>query len=170
MVGLPVLAAEANGALSSPWRAALTLLAALRGCSSSLLRRPPLARAAAAVPLIPIALATGWSGGMLFVLGLLPGPLEVDLNPMSVTLGALVIAISTEFSVLLSSRYRQEREAGAGPARAIELTYASTGRRGAGLGSDGDRRLRRPDRLRHPHAARLRHRDRGGPHACRCWA
>ncbi len=70
------------------------------------------------MPLIPIALATGWSAGVLFVLGLLPGPLEVDLNPMSVTLGALVIAISTEFSVLLSSRYRQEREAGAGPARA----------------------------------------------------
>ena len=68
---------------------------------------------AAAVPLIPIVLATGWSGGVLFLLGLLPGPLEVELNPMSVTLGALVIAISTEFSVLLSSRYRQER----GPAR-----------------------------------------------------
>ena len=84
-------------------------------------------RREAAVPLIPIALATGWSGGVLFLLGLLPGPLEVDLNPMSVTLGALVIAISTEFSVLLSSRYRQERERGAGPARAIELTYASTG-------------------------------------------
>ena len=115
------------------------------------------------MPLIPIALATGWSGGVLFVLGLLPGPLEVDLNPMSVTLGALVIAISTEFSVLLSSRYRQERDAGAGPARAIELTYASTGRGGAGLGRHGDRRLRRADRVRHPHAARLRHRDRGGP-------
>jgi predicted RND superfamily exporter protein len=64
---------------------------------------------------------------VLFLLGLLPGPLEVDLNPMSVTLGALVIAVSTEFSVLLSSRYRQEREAGAGPARAVELAYASTG-------------------------------------------
>ena len=79
------------------------------------------------MPLIPIALATGWSGGVVFVLGLLPGPLEVDLNPMSVTLGALVIAISTEFSVLLSARYRQERDGGAGPARAIELAYASTG-------------------------------------------
>ena len=58
---------------------------------------------------------------------MLPGPLEVDLNPMSVTLGALVIAISTEFSVLLSSRYRQEREKGAGPERALALTYGSTG-------------------------------------------
>jgi hydrophobe/amphiphile efflux-3 (HAE3) family protein len=126
VVGLPVLAAEANGALSSPWRRGLTLLAALAGVFLVLLavRR---SRRAAAIPLIPIALATGWSGGVLFLLGLLPGPLEVDLNPMSVTLGALVIAISTEFSVLLSSRYRQEREAGAGPARAIELTYASTG-------------------------------------------
>ena len=84
-------------------------------------------RQAAFVPLIPIALATGWSAGVLFILGMLPGPLEVDLNPMSVTLGALVIAISTEFSVLLSSRYRQEREKGAGPERALALTYGSTG-------------------------------------------
>jgi uncharacterized protein len=126
VVGLPVLAAEANAALSSPWRRALTLLAALLGVFLVLLAVRRSARAAA-VPLIPIALATGWSGGVLFVLGLLPGPFEVDLNPMSVTLAALVIAISTEFSVLLTSRYRQERAAGAGPSRAIELTYASTG-------------------------------------------
>ncbi|HEY7453236.1 MAG TPA: MMPL family transporter [Thermoleophilaceae bacterium] len=126
VVGLPVLAAEANGALSSPWRRGLTLLAALAGVFLVLLAARRSARQAA-VPLIPIALATGWSGLVLFVLGLLPGPFEVDLNPMSVTLGALVIAISTEFSVLLSSRYRQERDGGAGPARAIELAYASTG-------------------------------------------
>jgi uncharacterized protein len=126
VVGLPVLAAEANGALSSPWRRALTLVAALLGAFLVLLAVRRSVRAAA-VPLIPIALATGWSGGVLFLLGLLPGPLEVDLNPMSVTLAALVIAISTEFSVLLSSRYRQERGAGAGPTRAIELAYASTG-------------------------------------------
>ena len=126
VVGLPVLAAEANAALSSPWRRGLTLLAALAGVFLVLLLVRRSAREAA-VPLIPIALATGWSAGVLFLLGLLPGSLEVDLNPMSVTLGALVIAISTEFSVLLSSRYRQEREAGAGPARAIELAYASTG-------------------------------------------
>ncbi len=126
VVGLPVLAAEANSSLSSPWRRALTLLAALAGVFLVLFAARRSAREAA-VPLIPIALATGWSGLVLFILGLLPGPLEVDLNPMSVTLGALVIAISTEFSVLLSSRYRQERDGGAGPARAIELAYASTG-------------------------------------------
>jgi len=126
VVGLPVLAAEANGSLSSPWRRGLTLLAALAGVFLVLLAARRSAREAA-VPLIPIALATGWSGLVVFVLGLLPGPLEVKLNPMSVTLSALVIAISTEFSVLLSARYRQEREGGAGPSRAIELAYASTG-------------------------------------------
>ena len=74
----------------------------------------------AAVPLIPIAFATGWSALVLFLL-------RIPLNPMSAALGALVIAISTEFSVLLSARYEEERSSGAGPARALERTYASTG-------------------------------------------
>jgi predicted RND superfamily exporter protein len=53
--------------------------------------------------------------------------LRVPLNPMSVTLGALVIAISTEFSVLLSERYREERGRGLAPREALERTYRSTG-------------------------------------------
>jgi uncharacterized protein len=126
VVGLPVLAAESNAELASPLRRLLTLVAALAGVFLVLwaVRR---SRRDAAVPLIPIALASGWSAGLLFVLGLLPEPLQVKLNPMSVTLGALVVAISTEFSVLLSSRYAQERRRGAGPVRSIELAYASTG-------------------------------------------
>ena len=126
VVGLPVLAAEANGALASPWRRALMLVAAL-GAVFLVLLAVRRSRRAAAVPLIPIAFATGWSAGVVFLLGLLPGPFEVESNPMSITLGALVVAISTEFSVLLSARYDQERAAGAGPERAIELAYASTG-------------------------------------------
>jgi len=126
VVGLPVLAAEANAQLSSPWRRMLALLAALCAVFLVLLASRRSLRDAA-VPLIPIALASGWSAGLMFVLGLPPEPLRVALNPMSVTLGALVIAISTEFSVLLSARYRQEREAGASPAKAMELTYGSTG-------------------------------------------
>ena len=126
VVGLPALAAEANSQLSSPWRRLLTFLAALAAVFLVLLafRRD---RREAAVPLIPIAIAVGWASGVMFLLGLLPGPLKVELNPLSVTLGALVIAISTEFSVLLSARYRQERDAGASSARAIELAYGSTG-------------------------------------------
>ncbi|HEX2088224.1 MAG TPA: MMPL family transporter [Solirubrobacteraceae bacterium] len=120
LAGLPVLAAEANAAVASDSRRLLTLVAGLLAVFVVLLvalrhwRR-------AAVPLVPIVLATGWSSLVLFAL-------RIPLNPMSVTLGALVIAISTEFSVLLAERYRQERDAGHEPAEALEITYRSTGR------------------------------------------
>jgi len=51
----------------------------------------------------------------------------VPLNPMSVTLGALVIAIATEFSVLLSERHRQERADGHDVVEALRRTYRHTG-------------------------------------------
>jgi uncharacterized protein len=119
LAGLPVLAAQANAALSSSGRRLLTLMAALSAVGLVLLavfRRPQ----RALVPLVPIALATGWSALILFAIG-------IPLNPMSATLGALVIAISTEFSVLLSERYRQERAAGHELADALARTYRSTG-------------------------------------------
>ncbi len=65
-------------------------------------------------------LATGWSALVLFAV-------RVPLNPMSVTLGALVVAISTEFSVLLSERYRQERLAGLRHGEALRRSYQRTG-------------------------------------------
>ena len=46
---------------------------------------------------------------------------------MSATLGALVIALSTEFAVLLDGRFREERAAGHAPAEALRRTYRSTG-------------------------------------------
>jgi predicted RND superfamily exporter protein len=119
LAGLQVLGAQANDALSSPLRRLGTLLAGLIAVGLALLavyRRWERAW----VPLVPIALATGWSALVLFAL-------RVPLNPMSATLGALVIAISTEFSVLLTARYREERAAGEEPAAALRRTYRSTG-------------------------------------------
>jgi predicted RND superfamily exporter protein len=119
LAGLPVLAAQANADVSAPWRRVALLLAGLAAVAIVLLvalRSPR----RALVPLVPIALATGWSALVLFAL-------RVELNPMSVTLGALVVAISTEFSVLLAERYRQEREAGHDERAALERTYRSTG-------------------------------------------
>jgi predicted RND superfamily exporter protein len=119
LAGLPVLAAEADAALSSSARRLLTLLAGLVAVGLVLLlvfRRAE----RALVPLVPIALATGWSALILFLIG-------IPLNPMSATLGTLVIAISTEFSVLLSERFRQERAAGLALPEALERTYRSTG-------------------------------------------
>ena len=119
LAGLPVLAAEANDRVASPWRRVLALVAGLAAVALVLLLAFRRARRAL-VPLVPIALATGWSALILFCL-------RIPLNPMSVTLGALVIAISTEFSVLLSERFRAERAAGHAPAAALERTYRSTG-------------------------------------------
>jgi predicted RND superfamily exporter protein len=119
VAGLPVLAADANADVSSNGRRLLTLLAGLVAVALVLLvALRGVARAL--VPLVPIVLATGWSALVLFVL-------RIPLNPMSVTLGALVVAISTEFSVLLSERYRQERRAGHDPPAALARTYRSTG-------------------------------------------
>ncbi len=117
VVGLPVLAADANSALSGNRylltvvglaAVALVLLAVYRSIRRAL------------VPLIPIALATGWSALGLAIAG-------VPLNPMSATLGALVIAIATEFSVLLSARYEEERGPGVPVGEALRRAYSRTG-------------------------------------------
>jgi predicted RND superfamily exporter protein len=101
-------------------RRLLTLLAGLAAVALVLLLAFGGDRRRALVPLVPVALATGWSALILFAL-------RVPLNPMSVTLGALVIAISTEFSVLLSERHRQERLAGHAFEQALRRGYGRTG-------------------------------------------
>ena len=155
LAGTPVIAAQANAELASPWRRLLTLIAGLAAVALVLLavfRRAE----RALVPLVPIALATGWSALVLFAT-------QVPLNPMSATLGALVIAISTEFAVLLEralppgARRRPRRRAGARAHVPLDRS------RRARLRRHRDRRLRRARGLGLPHAARLRHRDGRGP-------
>ncbi|HTA97207.1 MAG TPA: MMPL family transporter [Solirubrobacteraceae bacterium] len=120
LVGLSVLAAQAGAQIASPWRRVVTLLVALAAVALILLVAFRGDRRRALVPLVPIVLATGWSALVVFAL-------RIPLNPMSVTLGALVIAISTEFSVLLSERHRQERLAGHSTVQALRRAYRYTG-------------------------------------------
>jgi hydrophobe/amphiphile efflux-3 (HAE3) family protein len=120
LVGLAVLTAQSGTQVASPWRRLEMLLIGLAAVALVLLIAFRGDRRRALVPLVPIALATGWSALVLFAV-------RVPLNPMSVTLGALVIAISTEFSVLLSERYRQERLRGAAAIEALRRTYTRTG-------------------------------------------
>jgi uncharacterized protein len=120
LVGLSVLAAQANAQVASPWRRLETLLAGLAAVALVLLIAFAGDVRRALTPLAPIVLASGWSALILFAV-------RVPLNPMSLVLGALVIAITTEFSVLLSERHRQERLAGHDLARALARTYRHTG-------------------------------------------
>jgi predicted RND superfamily exporter protein len=117
LAGLPVLAAEANTDLSSSrWWLPLVGLVAV-GVVLALIYRSV---RRALVPLIPVVMATGWSGLVVAALG-------ISLNPMSATLGALVIAIATEFSVILSARYASERRTGQSVGEALRRTYLRTG-------------------------------------------
>jgi predicted RND superfamily exporter protein len=117
LAGLPVIAAEAGSDLSSSryWLAlaglgavALVLLLLLRSFRRAL------------VPLLPTVLATGWASLLIWVSG-------IPLNPMSAALGALTIAIATEFAVILSGRFEQERSVGLDVAAALRRAYARTG-------------------------------------------
>ena len=83
-------------------------------------------------------------------------PLRVPLNPMSATLGALVIAISTEFSVLLTARYREERAAGHAPARRAAAHLPLDRHGGDRVGHHRDRGLRGARAVGHPDALGLR--------------
>jgi uncharacterized protein len=117
VVGLPALAADANAQLAGS-RYWLTLVSLLAVGAVLLAIMRDVRRAL--TPLIPIALATGWSALVL-------ASLEVELNPMSATLGVLVIAVATEFSVILAARYDEERAAGRSIGEALRLTYSRTG-------------------------------------------
>ena len=117
LAGLPVIAAEAASDLSASryWLAlaslltvALVLLAVYRSVSRALL------------PLVPTVLATGWASLVLWLTG-------IPLNPMSAALGALTIAIATEFAVILSARFHEERRPGGGVEDALRRAYARTG-------------------------------------------
>ena len=117
LAGLPVLAAESATDLSRS-RYWLTLAGILAVAAALLAVYRSATRAL--VPLVPIVLATGWSSLVLAAMG-------IPLNPMSAALGALVIAIGTEFSVILASRYHEERGGGRSVGEALRRAYSRTG-------------------------------------------
>jgi uncharacterized protein len=117
LAGLPVIASAAASDLSDSRylltlaglvAVALVLFAAYRSSSRAL------------VPLVPIVMATGWAGLVLWLS-------RVPLNPMSAALGALTIAIATEFSVILAGRFHEERRGGGTVAEALRAAYIRTG-------------------------------------------
>jgi predicted RND superfamily exporter protein len=117
LAGLPVIAAAAAGDLSAT-RYWLTLAGLLAVALVLLLVYRSISRAL--VPLVPVVLATGWASLVLWITG-------IPLNPMSAALGALTIAIATEFAVILAGRYHEERRSGAGGGDALRGAYSRTG-------------------------------------------
>lgn len=117
LAGLPVIAAQSASDLSSS-RYWLTLAGLAAVAAALLLVYRSWRRAL--VPLLPTVLATGWASLLLWITG-------IPLNPMSAALGALTIAIATEFGVLLVGRFHEERGSGAGTEEALHRAYSRTG-------------------------------------------
>ena len=156
MVGLPVLAAEANDALADPLRRLLTLLAGLLLVFTVLFAVAALG-ARGGHPADPDR-----AGHRLVGARPVPAP-----DPAQPDVGRDGRARDRDLDRVQRAACRPAtaRSAPAGRSReeAIEATYALDRRRRAGLGDHGDHGLRRADRLGHPDAARLRRRDGGGP-------
>jgi hydrophobe/amphiphile efflux-3 (HAE3) family protein len=115
--GVPVIAAATASDLSSS-RYLLTLVGLLAvALVLFVVYRSP---RRVLVPMAPPVLASGWAALILWLT-------RIPLNPMSAALGALTIAIATEFSVILSGRFHEERGAGLDVVEALRAAYARTG-------------------------------------------
>jgi predicted RND superfamily exporter protein len=64
------------------------------------------------LPVVPVVLAVGSATFATWALGF-------ELTPLTTVAAPLVIAVATEFAVLLQARYEEERAGGAGPEGAI---------------------------------------------------
>jgi len=117
LAGLPVIAAQSASDLSGS-RYWLTLAGLAAVAVALLLVYRSWRRAL--IPLAPTVLATGWASLLLWIT-------RIPLNPMSAALGALTIAIATEFGVLLVGRFHEERGGGVGVEEALRRAYARTG-------------------------------------------
>lgn len=75
----------------------------------------------AIIPLIPISLIVGWSGGFMYIFGL-------EYTPLTATLGALIIGIGTEFTILIMERYFEVKEKVEDNEEAIVTTIGKMGK------------------------------------------
>jgi hydrophobe/amphiphile efflux-3 (HAE3) family protein len=116
--GLSVIGAETAAVLSQ--NRALMTIAALGAITVGLLlvyRNP----VKAILPVLPIVLALSGSSVILYLLG-------IELNPLTSVSGPLIIAMGTEFTILLMSRYFEERENGHEPRPAMRIASLQIGR------------------------------------------
>jgi predicted RND superfamily exporter protein len=70
---------------------------------------------------LPVGLIIGWSTGFMYVAGL-------KFNPATATIGALIMGIGVEFTILLMMRYYEERGRGEAPRAAMTTAMTKIGR------------------------------------------
>jgi hydrophobe/amphiphile efflux-3 (HAE3) family protein len=74
----------------------------------------------ALVPVIPMVIVIGWSGGIMSYL-------NISYTPLTATLGALILGVGSEYAILMMERYFEEKGKGASPIEAIRITSSKIG-------------------------------------------
>ncbi len=73
------------------------------------------------IPLLPILFIVGWSGLIMYCF-------DISYTPLTATLGALIIGIGTEFTVLSMERFYEEKKKGHKSIHAIQTTNKTIGK------------------------------------------
>ena len=71
-------------------------------------------------PIIPMIIVIGWSGLIMAAMG-------IAYNPMTAVMGALILGVGSEYSILMMERYFEEKNAGMNPVDAIYQAVSPTG-------------------------------------------
>jgi hydrophobe/amphiphile efflux-3 (HAE3) family protein len=71
--------------------------------------------------ILPVGLVIGLASLVMYVAG-------IALNPLTAVLGIIIVGINTEFMVLLTSRYEEEKQKGESPRRAMVIASSKMGR------------------------------------------
>lgn len=74
----------------------------------------------ALVPVIPMVIVIGWSGGVMSYL-------NISYTPLTATLGALILGVGSEYAILMMERYFEEKDKGQSPMEAIHMTSSKIG-------------------------------------------
>ena len=75
----------------------------------------------ALIPILPVAMIIGISGGMMHLL-------NIQYTPITATLGALVLGMGTEMTIMLMERYLEERASGKEKTDAMMVSVVKIGK------------------------------------------
>lgn len=75
----------------------------------------------ALTPVITMLIVIGWSGGIMYYMGL-------EYTPMTATLGALILGVGSEYAILMMERYFEEKDKGASCEEAMHEASVKMGK------------------------------------------
>ena len=75
----------------------------------------------ALIPILPVVMIIGMSGGIMYLL-------NIKYTPITATLGALVLGMGTEMTVMLLERYLEERKTGKEKIESMMITVTMIGK------------------------------------------